>query len=163
MKKFYIKQKVFSFTDKYRIFNEYEEEVYFAKKNLMFDELHLIRKSDNKEVFFIRRKIFSFISKYFLHRENLVVASIAKKITFFSNKFDIESKYGNFRIDGDWLAHDFIIYNNSDKMASIHKAYLSFGDCYEITVNSNENEKIEFYLALVIMIDNCIHNNRNNN
>jgi hypothetical protein len=61
MTKFYIKQKYFSIQDKYRVFNEHQEELYYAKKTMFIDHLGLIRKIDEKEVFFIKREYFHFL------------------------------------------------------------------------------------------------------
>ena len=163
MTKFYIKQKYFSIQDKYRIFSKDEEELYYAKKRMFIDHLGLIRKYDEKEVFFIKREYFHFLPKYVLYRNHEQVAAVKMRFSIFTSKFDIESKYGDFQVYGDWLSHDFSISLDGDEKARIHKMYLSFGDCYEIIINALNNEEKEFYLALVLMIDNCIHNNKNNN
>ncbi|MDD3171055.1 MAG: LURP-one-related family protein [Bacilli bacterium] len=162
MKKYYIKQKIFTIGDKYNIFDENQNLVYYVKGEIftLTSKLHLFSKKTDREIFFIKRKFFTFLPQYDMFKNDELVASVFKKFTVFSHNIRIESNYGDFDVQGNFLSHDFVINKSGEKVAEIHKKWLSWGDAYEILISEDEN--YEFYLALVIMIDNCIHNENNN-
>lgn len=168
MRHFYIKQRIFSIGDKYNIYDENENLCYKATGEIftLTSKLHVFDEKKQKEIFFIRKKFFTFLPQYEMYKDENLVASVIKRFTFFSHKIDITSDFGDFEVLGDFMSHDFEINYNSKVVASVHKRWLSFGDTYEITIN--DDSKVDFFIALVIMIDNCIHNesshnNHNNN
>lgn len=159
--RFYIKEKVFSIGDNFSIFDESGNEVFYVKgqvfslgnKLRIYDERH-------KELIYMEQKIFSLMPQYTIYGETNALATIRKKVTFLSHKFMIDSIYGDFTVDGDFMAHDFsIIKNGTKRCASIIKKWFSFGDSYEINIADDEN--IPFMLALVIVIDQVLHDNKN--
>jgi uncharacterized protein YxjI len=83
------------------------------------------------------------------------VATIKKRFTLFHHKLDILSDFGDFVIDGDLFAHRFSITSNGKIVVDFSKKWVSWGDSYEISIFPEEH--VDFYLALVIMIDNCLH------
>jgi len=164
MKKLYLKQKIFSFADRYKVFDE-KQKVLFHCEGKLFSFSHRIDILDsekNKNIFTLRRKLFSFLPHYVLTTpEGEEVAHIHKRFTFLHPKIDIDSKFGNFSIDGDIFAHNFSIQQDGKIVVDFTKKWISWGDSYEITIHPEE--QTGFYVALVIMIDNCLHDNRSNN
>jgi uncharacterized protein YxjI len=158
MKKFYLKQKVFSFTDRYKVFDENQKIVYHCEGALFSftHKMELMETATNKLLYVLKRQVFSLLPTYHLSDPaGKEIAHIHKKFTLFTHKIDIESEFGQFTIDGDMFAHNFSINANGQTKVDFVKKWVSWGDSYEITIYSEEH--VEFYLAMVIMIDNCLH------
>ncbi len=155
--KLYIKQKVFSIGDKYDVYDEYGN-VYFNVKSEIFtigDKLHLY-DLQNQELFYIRRRITFLCARYEIYRGSQLCAEIQQEFRFFKAKLDISSTYGNYSIEGDLWARSFTIYRDGFPVGGVEKKFLSWSDTYEM--NIAENEDCAFFAALVIAIDNCLHN-----
>lgn len=159
--KYYIKQRVFTFGDKYDIYDANETPCFHVKGEVFTfgDKLRLYDLS-GRELYFIKRRIFTFLPKYDIYKGDELLATAFKQFTFFVSRISISSHLGNFEIQGEFLAHEFTIYKDGYPVVEIHKKWFSWGDTYEIDIKDIEN--VSFYLALVITIDNCIHNNKNN-
>lgn len=157
--KLYIKQQVFSFGDKYQVYDETGNVLYYVEGDIftLASKLHVLN-TKNEELFLIKKRLFTFLPKYDIYQGEEVIASADKRFTFLSSRIDISSKYGDFTIDGEVFAHDFSIYQDGNVIASIQKKWLSWGDTYEIEILDNQN--VDFFVALVITIDNCMHNNK---
>jgi len=157
--KFYIKQKVFSFGDKFSILDEQQNEVYQVKgkvfslqNNIDFLDMHgnVILKAN--------KKVFQILPKYTIYNvEDMPLVTIQRKFAL-TPKFDVLKGSEELTIEGSLFAHSFTIYRNGVDVASITKKILSFGDFYEI--NLATPHEIELYLFMVIVIDQVIHENK---
>ncbi len=159
--KYYIKEKVFSIGDKFNIFDE-DENTLFKVEGKVFSLGNKLRIYDayNNEAAYIEQKLFKFLPEYHIYMNDVQVAKIKKNFTFFSHSFQITSSYGDFSLDGNFLAHDFsIIKEGFGEVAMVSKKWLSFGDSYEINIEDSENQV--FMLALVIVIDQVLYDNKN--
>ena len=159
--RFYIREKYFSFGDDFIITDE-RENVAFRVKGQVFSFGNKLRLYDanERELIYIEQEIFKFLPQYTIYAENNELATIKKNFTFFSHSFDIDSVYGSYTLDGDFTSHEFTIYRQDGSFAaSLTKKLFSFGDSYEIEIEDEEN--IPFTLALVIVVDQVIHDNKN--
>lgn len=148
--KLYMKQKVFSWKDKFHIFDENQEEKYYAESEVftLGKKLH-VYKGEN-EVCFIHQKLLSFLPKFYLNVNGEDVAEVIKDFTFFHSEYTVNGL--DWVVVGDFTSHEYTIKNsNSDIIATISKKWLSWGDTYEINIT---NEKDEVYaLSIVLIID----------
>lgn len=159
--KLYIKQKIFSLNDKYNIYDENENQVYYVTSDYFTigAKMHFMDVNDD-ELFFIRRKLTFLVASYEIYKKGTLCATVNQKLSLFRGKLDINSSYGNFEIRGDFFGMNFEIYKNGSLFGSISKKWMSWGDTYELNILESEN--ISFFCALVITIDNCLHNENNN-
>lgn len=161
MKHFYLKQKVFSLRDRYKIFDENQEVLYYVKGHY-FSITHKMDFVDEKSdavLYQFRRKIFSFLPTYYMYDElGDTLATVHRNWSFFTKKVSVTTQDKTYQIEGTFYAHAFDVLDQGQIVASIKKKYISWGDTYEITVTDEENEA--FYLALVILIDSIFHDNR---
>ncbi|MBE5965383.1 MAG: hypothetical protein E7255_00130 [Lachnospiraceae bacterium] len=158
--KLYIKQRIFSLGDKYDIY-DVNENVIFDVKSELFTigaKLHLYDRN-GQELYYIRRRITFFLAKYEIYKKNMLCASISQEFTLFKSKLNVDSCYGNFTLNGDFFHMDYEIYKDGLYFGSVHKKWLSWGDSYELDIPEAENAG--FFSALVIAIDNCMHNENN--
>lgn len=159
--KLYIKQKVFSIGDKYNVYDENENLVFKVQGEIftITSKMHLLDWM-NREVFFIKKRFTFFLANYDIYQNNMLAATVSQEWSFFRPKLRVDSRYGSYQIQGDFLSLDFRIIKNGAYLGSVSKKWLSWGDSYELDIPNTEDAA--FVVALVIAIDNCIHNESNN-
>ncbi len=157
MTKLYIKQKVFSFGDKYNIFNEAGQTVFTVQGEVFTfgAKIHLY-DAIGTEIFFIEQKLFKFLPEYHIYSGNTLSAIIKKEFSLFTPKLSIQSELGDYTFEGNLFGMDFAILNNGFIIGELHKVWLSWGDSYELVVNDDNN--VPLFCALTVAIDHCIHN-----
>jgi len=159
MTKLYIKQKVFSFGDKYNIYNE-EGQPVFTVEGEVFTfgaRIHMYDATGN-EIYFIQQKLFRFLPEYHIFCGNKLVAVLNKEFSFFTPRLSIQSEFGDYTFEGNLFGMDFSILRDGILVGELHKAWLSWGDSYELIIN-NEND-VPLFCAFTIAIDHCIHNDK---
>ena len=131
MAKLYIKQKVFSWKDRFSVFNEWGEDVYRVEGELISlgKKLHVCDMAD-REVAFIHQKVLSFLPRYFISRNGEDVAEVVKKLTFLKAKYEIPA-FG-WTVQGNFTAHEYTISSEAGVVAAISKKWFSWGNTYEI-------------------------------
>ena len=150
--KLYIKQKVFSWKDRFTVWDEYGNDRYYVEGELFSwgKKLHITDVQGN-EVAFIRQKVFSFLPRYFVAVNDVDVAEIVKEFTFFKPKYRIEGM--NWDVDGDFWNHNYTVCRAGIPVVSIQKEWMTWGDSYELDI-ANPADEIPA-LAVVLAID-CV-------
>lgn len=162
MKRFYLKQKVFAITDRYKVFDENQKIVYHCDSRFLSlsHTMELKNTATGKLLYTLKRQIISFLPKYrVFDPSGKEVALIIKKISFFKHKIEIRSDFGEFQLDGNVWAHRFSIISNGQTVVDFSKKWISWGDSYEITIYPEEH--VDFFIAMVLMIDDCLHDGKN--
>ena len=150
--KFYIRQKVFSWRDKFTVKDEYGQDRFYVEGELfsLGKKLHINDMSGN-EVAFIQQKLLTFLPKFYVFVGGTQIAEIVKEFTFFRNKYRIEGL--GWEVDGDFLDHDYEITAHGRPIVTITKAWFTWGDSYEINV-ADGTDPVNA-LAVVLAID-CV-------
>ncbi len=155
---YYLKQKIFAIGDKYNIFYENQSPAYTVESQIFsFGAKLRLHDLSGNELFYIKQKLLNFLPTYEIYKGDTLCAIVKKRIAFLSHKIEVDSQYGNIEIDGDIFAYTFDIKLNGQFVGAISKKLLSWGDTYQINLADNQDHA--FFLALVIAIDNCEHNN----
>jgi len=150
--KLYIKQKVFSWADKFTIkdsegFDKYnvEGEIFsWGHKLHMFD-------STNTEIAFVKQKVLTWLPKFEVYINDVLAVEVVKEFTFFKPKYTLRGT--NWTVDGDFWSHNYTINDGSNEIASITKAWFTWGDSYELDIADGTDETL--LLATVLAID-CV-------
>lgn len=150
--KLYMKQKVFSWNDKFTVKGEDGQDKYFIEGEFFSwgKKLHVYNMS-GREVAFIQQKVFSFLPKFFVFVDGVQVAEIVKEFTFFFPKYSITNL--GWTIDGKFWEHDYSITKNGAPIVEIYKEWFTWGDSYVLDIANPADEVIA--LAVVIAID-CV-------
>ena len=161
MKTFYIKQRIFTITDRYFVYDQYQQPTYEVNGKFFTigDELTLTNLKGD-ELFRIKQRIMSLFGAYDVYKQNKLCATIKRRATLFRPKLDIESDDGNFEIEGDFWDYNFSILKDGHTIGIIEKEWLTLRDSYKLTVNDSELETL--FISMVIAIDNCLHNEKKN-
>ncbi|WP_251859851.1 LURP-one-related family protein [Clostridium sp. Marseille-Q2269] len=157
--KFIIKQKLFSITDKYIIENEYGEKIYKVQKILMsmFKKIKIYDMED-RELVYIKDKFIKILPTYLIYMGGNHVATMKRDISILMPKFTVESIIGDYDVKGDILDINFTIQKAGETVAIVKKYFPSIRDSYEVDIKEGASQSL--VLAMVIIIDDVVHNAR---
>jgi uncharacterized protein YxjI len=161
--RFYINQQAFSFTSKFSVMNEQMEEVFRIEGEFMSfkNRLHLLDIRGN-EILYTEKEIFTFLPRYTIFQPGgQALASINQKFAFFKPVFEVREGGDVLQVEGDFWGHNFTIYKNGHKIASITKEYFTIGDKYMIDIGDEDKDLL--YLFIVIVVDQAAEAARRRN
>lgn len=158
MKHFYMKQKVFSIRDKYKVYDENQNVIFHCEGTFfsISQKMKFVETSTGSDLFLFRRKVLSFLPTYFVYdMEDKKIAKISRKFTFVKPKLEIDSDFGMFTVEGNYFQLNFTVTNDGKEVATVQKKWISWGDSYEIVIQDESNYK--FLVAMIILIDRIFH------
>lgn len=163
MKKLYITQKVFKITDHYPILNANQETVYQVDQDfkLIGNTVH-VKDDNDRALFTVNKEVFTILPKYDVAFTDGRSITLKSRFTLFKKAIDVHMDGHNLLLEGDFFDYNFRLLDNGHIVGSIEKAFLAWGDTYEITVHDESKE--EMLVAIMIAVD-CIKDseqNRNN-
>lgn len=99
--KLYIKQKVFSWVDRFTVFDETGADKFYVEGEFFSwgKKLHVTDRT-GRETAFIQQKVFSMMPRFFVYIDGVERAEIVKRLTFFCEKYEIEGL--DWTIEGDF-------------------------------------------------------------
>ena len=148
--KLYIQQKVFSLNDKFEVYDDNQNVVFRCESELLSigKKLYVYNNRD-EEVAFIRQELLTLLPKFSIEKNGIEEAVVKKRFTFLSPEYDVVG-YG-WSVKGDVLAHDYSIYDMcGNEIAHISKAWLSWGDYYEIDYSNHADPSRVLCVVLII-------------
>lgn len=151
--KLFMKQKVFSWTDRFAIWDEREQNRYYVEGEFLSwgKKLHIF-DLNQREVAFVRQKVWAFMPRFFIEIDGREVFQIVKRFTFFKQKYELEGL--NWHVEGDFWAHDYAVFDGSRLVMRLSKHWFTWGDSYELDVINPEEELL--CLCIVLAIDAAI-------
>ena len=150
--KLYAKEKVFTLTDKFRFFNENEEDVFFVQgKFWSWTKELTMTDPAGTELAVVKEKFFSLMPKFFIYINGEEIATIKKHFTFLRPKYSIECK--GWDIDGDFWDHNYEIKEGERIVASVHKKWLTWGDTYEMDIADPADAVL---VACIVLCIDCV-------
>ena len=155
--KLYIKQKVFSWKEKFFVKDEYGQDKYYVEGEAFSwgRKLH-VYDMNQREVAFIAQKVMTFLPEYHVSLEGREAAVVKQKFSFFRPKYEI---YGpGWTVEGSFWQHDYDIFKDGSSIVSINKEWMTWGDSYELNIGSPDDELLA--LAVVLTID-CVNASNN--
>jgi uncharacterized protein YxjI len=148
--KLYIKQQVFSWTDRFTVKDEAGQDKYFVEGEFfsLGKKLHVNNMFGN-EVAFLQQKVFSLMPRYFVFVNGQQIAEIDKEFSFLHPRYTIEGL--GWEIVGSFWAHDYQIIRDNQLIVTIRKEWMTWGDCYELEIADPRDELVA--LSVVLAID----------
>lgn len=156
----YMKQKVFSWTDRFTVKDDLGNDRYYVEGELFSwgHKLHVF-SMDNQEVAFIKQEIFTLLPKFEVYIHGSLAVEVKKEFTFFVQKYTLDGT--DWTVDGDFWEHRYEISNPAGVIASINKAFFTWGDSYQIDISGGADETL--VLATVLAIDCVFADSSSNN
>ena len=156
--KLYIKEKVFTWGDKFTVKDEHGNDKYIVEGEVFTwgKKLH-VYDMDGNEAAFIKQEVWSFLPTYYVFCGDHQVAEIRKEFSFLFPRYSIEGL--GWEIEGRFMAHDYEITKNGRSIVTISKEWMTWGDSYELNITNPADEIVA--LAVVLTID-CVVEAQNN-
>ena len=156
--KLYIREKVFSWGDKFTVKDQYGNDKYMVQGEVFSfgKKLHVYDMA-GREVAFIKQELWSFLPKYDVFCEGVQVAQIKKEFTFLFPKYSIAGL--GWEVNGSFLAHDYEITQAGRPIVRISKEWMTWGDTYELEIMNPADELVA--LAVVLTIDCVVESSSN--
>ena len=152
MKQLFIKQKVFSLRGRFSVLDRDGHDVYFVEGSFMqIPKNYTITNVRNEEIARITKKIFSFLPTFYVEQQGREIATIKKEFTLFKARYSIDA--AGLTVQGNWWDLNFDILQNGQKVASIQKVLLSWGDTYQVEIYDESLEPL--VISIVVAID-CV-------
>ena len=139
-----IKQRVFSWTDSYDVYDENENPKYFVKAEFfsLGHQLHVYDRN-NHELGVIRQRLLTFLPAFEIEIGGRVRGEIRKQFSFFKPRYEI----------------DYDVYNGCSSIIHISKELFHWGDTYTINFSDPQDELEGLMLVIAIDAANCTQNN----
>jgi len=147
--KLYLKQKVFSWKDRFFVKDESEADRYSVEGEILSigKKLHVYDSSGAK-VAFIREKVMSFMPRYFIEINGQLVCEVVKKFTFFKPSYAVEGL--SWDLKGDFIAHNYTLTEKNREIMTLRKKMISWGDSYELYIADSQHELLCLCIALAV-------------
>lgn len=145
-----IRQRVFSWSDTYDVYDENQQPRYFIKTEYftLGHRIHIYDLSMS-ELAYIEQKILVFRPTFDLYVHGGYLGQIARRFFSFSDSYDID--VGDLSVEGDLFGWDYDILRSSSRIGAIEHKILSWGDTYVLEY-ANPSDELAL-LTLVIAID----------
>ena len=157
----YIRQRIFSWTDSYDVYDETGEARYEVRAAL-FSLGHQIHVYDKRaaegfnEVGCIRQKLFALLPTFEIEINGQIVGTIQKKFTLFRQNYLVD--YRGWDVEGDVMGWDYRVMEHGREVVSISKEFFQLSNTYVLRYHNSANEIPGLLLVLAIDAANCDHN-----
>jgi uncharacterized protein YxjI len=155
--KLYIKEKVFSWNEKFFVKDALGEDRYLVEGEFfsLGKKLH-IYDMQGREVAFIRQELMTFLPCFTVQTGGQEV-QVKKEFSFLVPRYSIEGL--GWEIEGSFWEHEYRITQNGQPIVAISKEWMTWGDSYELDIANPADEILA--LAVVLTID-CVREAQNN-
>jgi uncharacterized protein YxjI len=146
----YMKQKVFSWRDRFAIADENGNPRYAAQGEIFSWGKRLrVYNDQGMEVAFIRQKVWSWLPRYYVEIGGVTVCTVVKELSFFRPRYRVEGL--PWRLTGNFWAHEYAMYSYDGKtVMRLSKKWFSWGDSYEIDIADAQDELLCLCVALAV-------------
>lgn len=152
--KLLIKQRVFSWSDTYDIYDEDENPKYYVEAEI-FSWGHQLHVYDcfNNEIGIIHQKVFSFLPEFSIEIQGEIVGTIYKNFTFFKNNYEVDFK--GWKVEGNYTGWNYDVYDGDELIVNISKKLFTWGDTYVLDFVDEKDEIDGLMLVIAIDAANC--------
>ncbi len=148
--KLYIKQRVFSWNDKFSVKNQFGEDVYQVEGELfsLGKRFHIL-DSQGREAAGVFQKLFTLFPSFEVRIGGSAAAEIVKKVTLFFQSYRVIGP--DWEVEGSFWEHEYTITCRDNWVASVSKEWMTWGDSYVLEFDREEDALL--VLGVVLAID----------
>lgn len=150
-----IKQRVFSWTDTYDVYDGTGNARYFVKAEFLTlgHQIHVYDKRTGVEVGSIHQRLLTFLPAFEIVINGRVQGMVKKQFTLFSPRYEVD--FRGWDVQGDFLGWDYRVMQGALEVMSISKEILSWGDTYTLRYSNPAYEMPGLLLVIAIDAANC--------
>lgn len=153
-----IKQRVFSWTDAYDVYDANGDARYFVKGAFfsLGHRIHIYDKVTRRELGRVQQRLLTLLPTFDIYVGGHCVGSVKKKFTLLAQNYLVD--YRGWDVEGDFLGWDYRVTEGTMEVMSISKKWLSWGDTYTLRYTNPTHELPGLLLVIAIDAANCDHN-----
>lgn len=150
-----IKQRVFSWSDTYDVYDESGEARYFVKAEVFSfgHQIHVYDKRSGEEVGSIHQKLFRFLPEFEIVIGGRTVGTIRKEFTFLRPRYQVD--FRGWNVEGDFMGWDYEARSEDRLVLTVSKELFTWGDTYVLRYRSIQDEIPGLMLVIAIDAANC--------
>ena len=150
-----IRQRVFSWTDSYDVYDENGIARYFVRAEFLSlgHQIHVYEKRTGREVGAIHQRLLSLLPTFDIVVDGRRRGSVSKQLSLFTPRYEVD--FRGWDVEGDLLGWDYSVYQGNLEVMNISKAWLSWGDTYTLEYTNPAHEMPGLLLVLAIDAANC--------
>lgn len=155
--KYILSQRLLAIGNDFTILDENKDIIYRVDGKVLTigEKLHFTDKNNNK-LFKIKKKLLRLKETYVIEKDGEVYATLKKDlINIVSDKFEIETPYGDIRVKGDFIDYDYKFKLNKTEIAKVSKKIIAIRDKYVVETKNFEDPTL--ILACAVIIDMICH------
>ncbi len=147
--KLYIKQKVFSWNNRFTIRDEAGQDRYLVegKAFSLGHKLHVC-DMDGREVAYIAQELNAWLPRFRVEIPGREPVLVRQKFSWLHPRYELEGV--DWTVEGSAWAHEYSILEGGRTVAAICKEWMSWGDAYELEIPDPAQELLALAVALVI-------------
>lgn len=156
--KLYIRQRIFSWTDSYDVYDENGEARYEVKAELFSfgHQIHVYEKRTGREVGSVHQKLFTLLPQFEIVVDGRIVGTVRREFTILRKRYQVD--YRGWDVDGDFLGWDYRVCAGELEIMTISKELFQWSDSYVLNYSNPANEMPGLLLVIAIDAANCSHN-----
>lgn len=150
-----IKQRVFSWTDSYDVYDENGQPRYFVKAEFLTlgHQIHVYDTQTGRELGSIHQRLLTFLPAFEVVLNGRTVGSVRKRFSLLFPRYDVD--YRDWSVEGDLLNWDYEVTRGSETVMTISKELLHWGDTYILRYQNPADELPGLLLVIAIDAANC--------
>ena len=154
-----IRQRIFSWTDSYDVYDDSGEAKYEVKGKFfsLGHQIHVYDKRTGEEVGSIHEKLFTFLPEFEIVIGGNVQGTVRKQFTLFMPRYEVD--YRGWDVEGDFMGWDYRVLRGGTEVMSISKEIFNWTDTYVLQYDNPANEMPGLLLVIAIDAANC-HKNK---
>ena len=153
-----IKQRVFSWSDTYDVYDESGEPRYYVEAEIFTfgHQIHVYDKRSGQEVGSIHQKLFAFLPEFEIVIGGRTVGTITKEFSFFTPQYHVD--FRGWDVEGDFMGWDYEATCRGRTVLTVSKELFNWGDTYVLRYNDIGDEIPGLLLTIAIDAVNCSKN-----
>lgn len=153
-----IKQRVFSWSDTYDVYDQSGEARYYVKAELftLGHQIHVYDKRSGREIGSIHQKLLTFLPQFEIVIDGRPVGTIRREFSFFTPRYWVE--FCGWEVEGDVLGWDYRAYRDGQQVLTVSKELFHWGDTYVLEYSNAADEIPGLLLTIAIDAVNCSNN-----
>lgn len=150
-----IKQRVFSWTDTYDVYDETGEPRYFVKAEFLTlgHQIHVYDKRSGQELGSIHQRLFTLLPTFEIVINGRVVGTVRKRFSLFIPHYEVD--YRGWDVEGDFMNWDYQVTRGSTEIMTISRELFRWGDTYVLHYDNPADEMPGLLLVIAIDAANC--------
>lgn len=150
-----IRQRVFSWTDSYDVYDPEGQPRYTVRAEFLAlgHQIHVYDKRTGQEVGSIHQRLLTLLPQFEIVTGGQVRGTVRKAFSLFTPRYTVD--FQGWDVEGDFLGWDYRVRRGGETVMTISKELLHWSDTYTLTFENPADELPGLLLVLAIDAANC--------